>query len=670
MKARKLVSLTLAAAAAVSSLSIAAAPQPRKVIAILDATQNFGNTRRAVSFYDVTNPTAGVFGQQPLFSVWTGYEDTVGANFEDPQAITVNPFNGNVYVAAFDSGTPGVADVGNDTQGDFDVYRIDYQRVLNDYVTNNRPRGTMYAPSVSPDGQANIPHPDRADTVFLSNASQKVGEVRRSGDLPSGATPFFDYDIEFRDPANLVFLDNQLGPDGSDDTPANDHRIYDWKRTSTSPGAAVDRGNFEGGYNRGTTQSWESDLMALTNLDFDGLGSPVGRSEPVDIAYVRRDGGDYLWVGEADGGGDDLATFQLTFSNTVGGSSAELKEIRVGTGPYPRSTSLDENPIIDPNSNDGEFDYVQIDANGNPVIGESGFFDAPQAEPKVIRRDISNYNGADTDGNAKTEIVPGAWTVSPNLPAPSADDDTAVTDGRFVTVDKGTGNIWYFDVDSGSQPNVVADAYLFNPTTGTFVYQEQNAVNHFLERHGSRLFLRGDVDNNGVINAADIDQLFAIGVDPTRGGLVSSLVGQEWFDLTGNNLLSTTPNGAGSDMDVLIKQILRTQYGDSNLDGTVSSADFASFQLNFGQSNRGWAQGDFNGDRSVSAADFALLQVSFGSVGGGLGFAPTPSIQLASARFSPELSVAVVPEASSVLLAGLAASSFVVVVSARRRANS
>ncbi len=651
MKIRKLAALAVAAAAAASNLSIAAPPQPRKVIALLDATQNFGTTRRSVSFYDVTNPSPGLFNQQPLFSVWTGYEDAIGANFEDPQAITVNPFNGTVYVAAFDSGNPGVADVGNDSAGDFDIYRVDYQEILNDWVTNSRPRGTMYAPTTGPDGLNNIAHPDNPGTVFINNAIVKVGEVRRSGDLPSGTTPFYDYDIEFRDPANLVFLDNQLGPDGSDDTPANDHRIYNWKRTSTTPGSAVDRGNFEGGYNRGTAESWESDLMAPVNLDFDTSGNPVGRSEPVDIAYVRRDGVDSLWIGEADGGGDDLATFNLTFGAGVGASTAQLREIKVGaTGPYPRSTALDENPAVDPNTNDGEFDFVQIDANGNPVFGESGFFDAPQAEPKVIRREITSYNGPDTDGNAQNEIVPGAWTTSPNLPAPTADDDTAVTDGRFVTIDKGTGNIWYFDIDSGAQPNVVTDAYLFNPNTGTFVYQEQNAVNHFLERHGVRLFLRGDVDNNGVINATDIDQLFAIGIDPTRGGLVSSSVGQEWFDLTGNGLLSNVPNGAGSDMDVLVKRILRTQYGDANLDGTVSAADFAALQANFGQPNRGWAQGNFNGDGSVSAADFALLQASFGSVGGGPGFAPSPDLALASADFSAELNVAVVPEASSVMM--------------------
>jgi hypothetical protein len=667
MRIRQLAAVALAAASAVSQLAIAAPPQPRKVVAVLDATQNFGTTRRSVSFYDVTNPAAGLFGQQPLFSVWTGYEDAIGANFEDPQAITVNPFNGTVYVAAFDSGNPGTPDVGNDTQGDFDIYRIDYQEILNDWVTNSRPKGIMYAPTTGPDGLANIAHPDNPGTIFINNAISKVGEVRRSGDLPSGTTPFFDYDVEFRDPGNLIVLDNQQGPDGFDDTPANDHRIYNWKRTSTSPGAAVDRGNSEGGYNRGTTESWESDLMALVNLDFDGNGLPVGRSEPVDIAYVRRDGVESLWVGEADGGGDDLATFNLQVASGVGASTAELKEIKVGpSGPYPKSTALDENPAVDPNSNDGEFDFVQIDANGNPVFGESGFFDAPQAEPKVISRVITNYNGPDTDFNGKNEIVPGAWTTSPNLPAPTADDDTAVTDGRFVTIDKGTGNIWYFDVDSGAAPNVVADAYLFNPTTGTFVYQEQNAVNHFLERHGVRLFLRGDVNNDGVVTSTDIDQLFAIGIDPTRGGFVSSAVGQEWFDLTGNGLLSTVPNGANSDMDVLVKRILRTQYGDANLDGTTSAADFAALQANFGQVNRGWAQGNFNGDGSVSAADFALLQASFGSVGGGLGFAP--SIEFASATFAEELNVAVVPEASSIMLVGAAMASLALAASARKRA--
>ena len=68
-----------------------------KVVAVVDATQNFGSTQRAINFYDVTNLSGGsVFGQTPLFSVWPGYEMSASNNFEETDTIAVNPANGRI----------------------------------------------------------------------------------------------------------------------------------------------------------------------------------------------------------------------------------------------------------------------------------------------------------------------------------------------------------------------------------------------------------------------------------------------------------------------------------------------------------------------------------------------------------------------------------------------
>ena len=65
----------------------------------------------------------------------------------------MNPHNGTVYMLAFDSGTPGNQEAGTgDFEGDWDLYRIDYQEILDDFVSNSRPVGTMYSPTVGPDG--------------------------------------------------------------------------------------------------------------------------------------------------------------------------------------------------------------------------------------------------------------------------------------------------------------------------------------------------------------------------------------------------------------------------------------------------------------------------------------------------------------------------------------
>lgn len=646
---RILAQLSLAAiAAGVAAVPAwAAPPAPRKIVAVLDSTQNFGNTRRAVNFYDVTDLSGGdVFNQQPLFSVWSGYEISSQLNFEDPDTITVNPVNGTVYMAAYDSGPAGVVDSFGDTQGDYDLYKVNYQAALKDFIDNGRARGTMYAPAVGPDGAANPQHPDHAgSTVNLSGLTQKIGEIARPV-APDGT--FFDYKLQFVNPEQMLMLDNQTGADTDPDTVANDHQLRFVNRTSTTPGAAtVNAPTGEGGYNAQTSQSWESTGTNVIDMD-----NGSGRSEPVSMAYVDRDGVKGVWVGESDGGGDDVSFFELDLVN----KTATKKELNAGPPPYPTGFALDDNPNINPASNDGVLDWIRVDGQGNLLIGESGFFEPIPTEPKVIGRTITNYDAADTDGNLQNEVLPGAWDTSVNLPVSGViDDDTAVTDGRFVAVDKGTGHIYFFDADSGGLPNVVGDVYVFDPATGQLIYSELNAANHFFEKQGIEFITRGDVTGDGLIDAADIDALFAAVLDPTLGGEVSAAVGQEWLDLTGEGSLT----GVGGDADELVQAILGTEYGDANLDGAVSFGDFVDLQTNFGQSG-GWASGDFNGDGVISFGDFVDLQTNFGFNN----MVPPPG------PLAVPASVNAVPEPSTVILFGLGFSGVLFrVVRARKSAG-
>jgi hypothetical protein len=66
-----------------------------------------------------------------------------------------------------------------------------------------------------------------------------------------------------------------------------------------------------------------------------------------------------------------------------------------------------------------------------------------------------------------------------------------------------------------------------------------------------------------------------------------------------------------------------TFYGDANLDGVVTLADFNRMASNFGGSNKAWSQGDFNFDGSVNLQDFNRLAGNFGLSAAGAG-GPTP----------------------------------------------
>lgn len=75
-----------------------------------------------------------------------------------------------------------------------------------------------------------------------------------------------------------------------------------------------------------------------------------------------------------------------------------------------------------------------------------------------------------------------------------------------------------------------------------------------------------------------------------------------FLDYTGDNIVDA------ADRDFVIINVLRTTYGDSNLDGHFNSGDFVSvfqageFEDTF-VANSTWATGDWNGDREFDTGD-------------------------------------------------------------------
>ena len=65
-------------------------------------------------------------------------------------------------------------------------------------------------------------------------------------------------------------------------------------------------------------------------------------------------------------------------------------------------------------------------------------------------------------------------------------------------------------------------------------------------------------------------------------------------------------------MDVLVREIFRTEYGDWDLNGKVDFADFLTLSANFGTDRKAWTDGDANGDGHVEFSDFLQLAQYFG----------------------------------------------------------
>jgi hypothetical protein len=137
----------------------------------------------------------------------------------------------------------------------------------------------------------------------------------------------------------------------------------------------------------------------------------------------------------------------------------------------------------------------------------------------------------------------------------------------------------------------------------------------------------GDFNGDHLVNHEDIDRLaeaaHAWSLDPDDSGYDF-----DEFDLNnddkvtfavGPNVLNPVgPESFFSDSDVLIRDILATQYGDANLDGSVALNDLITLALHFGQGGDfGWKDGNFNGSQGnprVSLGDLIALALNWGFV--------------------------------------------------------
>jgi hypothetical protein len=174
---------------------------------------------------------------------------------------------------------------------------------------------------------------------------------------------------------------------------------------------------------------------------------------------------------------------------------------------------------------------------------------------------------------------------------------------------------------------------------------------------------RGDLNQDGVTNVADIDHM---------GQSFGSTLWRYDLDVDG----WPTPSPADrQDADVLIRTIFETEYGDADLNGQINFDDYARIDNGFNNSLAGWSNGDFDGNGAINFDDYALIDLAFNSQLGSLpraisflngddpsghGMNATPGLKLVQDHFADfgagyaNAFLTAVPEpASSVLLLGL-----------------
>lgn len=315
-----------------------------------------------------------------------------------------------------------------------------------------------------------------------------------------------------------------------------------------------------------------------------------------------------------------------------GGTSSQRKNMQLYAGQSSSST----NRGVDVNRNfpyrwaDGD-DLVTSETYSGPSVLSTPEAAAAWAFASNPLR-FGNLLGA-VDFHSGTNLVIRPWssTSDPALPPADATILNRIANGVSSASGNPVGYVGY-DTTGTFSDSLYADLHayalaievygnngavntfsLFNPTTAivrdTVVNQVYAAGTYLLSDAAFTIRRPGDFDNDGDLDALDIDQLLF-----TPSGTATPTT--KLYDVTGDGQLLSVPNLAMSDADAWVRILKHSEYGDVDLNGAINFADLLVIAQNYDlTSGAGWALGSFNGDGAVNFADLLLLAQNYQGAG-------------------------------------------------------
>ena len=334
---------------------------------------------------------------------------------------------------------------------------------------------------------------------------------------------------------------------------------------------ATTRTAVNGGFNLGTTQSWESRRIDQAMLDTDETVSGSLLSEMQTTAYYTN--GSTIkgaWVVDRDrpaGGnntvpdtesGDDVAFLQLDANNNS-----------LGYKTFSSNNATKFDMDNDPGGTahgPGHIGQLFTATNGDIVVVEEGFTDSvsgstpnglPSSEPAVIRGAV-NY-----DDNGKITIT---WGQKVFLNPAKDMGDTFKERGYWSSYDPTTNKVYIAAPGSGAPetPQFEQDWYVLDLNTGltTSYMNLDESVSLFFgstnDDSGQKVVafsvpvgVAGDYNNDGKVDAADytvwrdhLGQTFALPNE--MPGVTTGMVTQEDYDYWKAHFGAMAGSGAGS----------------------------------------------------------------------------------------------------------------------------
>jgi len=354
-----------------------------------------------------------------------------------------------------------------------------------------------------------------------------------------------------------------------------------------------------------TTYGFEN----FTDLNTPGFGSVTGDGAYEQIIDATQLSEGYHFITtrafrrRTDGGPDIFSDFKrVVYVDRLLPDTEIVSFDQNGTGTgnmdlLMRSTDLTAKAV-----------FIYLDLPANATEAEILAIDPGQNATQKVDRDLFNRGYLNVkDGNHAVTLL----TVEPNgtfniqrfagLSTTGAngaglgdlDSDGVFTPSDMTNVPGGFEDILYSQNDKfHAAADVNADGLVDN--LDLFALKAElitgGAGQPTLDAFAQVLLDRGDLNADSFTNAADIDFLY------TQFGSTVWLVDLDVSGLTDS-----------ADVGTLVQTILGTNFGDLDLDGSVTHAERATLLANFGPSALGWAGGDLDGSGLIDQTDLDLL---------------------------------------------------------------
>lgn len=280
---------------------------------------------------------------------------------------------------------------------------------------------------------------------------------------------------------------------------------------------------------------------------------------------------------------------------------------------------------------DGAYTHIQVQGNGKLRAAIRGQLQADNIVSTQVYTDGS-------DSNTAASYPFDEWFHFAVTYNQAANNYGMYFDGRRVAggaANGNAGNVEMGDWGQGAWIGLVPDfaRQLVGKIDEFYLFTRALSAAEIQELVELTPPLLGDFDGNGVLDAADIDALSA----EVKKGAGASLA----YDVTADGLVNN------QDHQKWVNELKWTWFGDADLDGEFSSADFVQvFAVGKYETTAaaGWAAGDWNGDQRFGSDDFVTAFAAGGYEQGE----------------RPPLEPAVVPEPAAVLLLLVGASAWLI----------